>query len=137
MELDGETMNVDLRGKVKDGEEEICSSGSGDLVLAKGETSGEYETEEWEDLGILVWESADEEEDKRVDPWSGVDFWTFGEQVGFCDVEVGVLIDVFGVLGVGQVDGLLLEGNAVQNIRQTTIRILDAFAGMWLHNLFI
>lgn len=49
-----------------------------------------------------------------------------GEQFGFCDVEVGVLINVFEVLGVsavGRADGLLLEDEAVQKITQITIRI--------------
>lgn len=35
MELDGETVNVDLREKDMDGEGEKCSSGIGGLVLAK------------------------------------------------------------------------------------------------------
>lgn len=113
----------------------------GGLVLATGETSGGNETGECEDLGISVWECADKGEDKIcIDPRSGFDLWTLGRQLGFCDVEVGVLIDVFEVLGVsavGNADGLLLEDDAVQKIRQTTMRILVAFAGMWSHNSFI
>ena len=53
--------------------------------------------------------------------------------MGFCNVEVGVLIDVCEVLEISAMvhaDGLLLEDDAVQNKRQTTTRILVAFAGM-------
>lgn len=44
--------------------------------------------------------------------------------MGFCDAEVGVLIDVFEVLGVsaaGHADDLLLEDDAVKKITQITI----------------
>lgn len=77
MELDGETVNVDLREKDMDGEGERCSSGIGGLALAKGETSGGNEAEECEDLGISVRECGNEGEDKSCgDPRSGFDLWT-------------------------------------------------------------
>lgn len=69
MELDGETMNVDLRDKGMDGEGEKCSCEIGGLALAKGETSGGDETGEGEDLVISFWECSNEREDKsRGDP---------------------------------------------------------------------
>lgn len=99
MEPDGETMKVDLREK--DGEGERCSSGISGLALDKRETSGGKETGAYGDLGISVWECSNKGEDKsRGDPQSGFDLWTLVKQLGFCDIEVGVLIDVFEVLGV-------------------------------------
>lgn len=93
-----------------------------------------------EALKISARECGNEEKDNnRGDPWSGFDLWTVGVQSDICDVEVGVLIDVFGVLGdseVGHADVLLLE-DTVQKVTQTTIRILVAFAGKWSHKLFI
>lgn len=62
-----------------------------------------------------------------------------GGQFGFCDVEVGVLINVFEVLGVsavGRADGLLLEDEAVQKITQITIRILVALVSFCSHIFF-
>lgn len=118
MEPDGETVKVDLREKDMNGEGEKCSSGIGELALAEGETSGGNEREEWEDLGISAWECGNEGEDKiSGDPRLGFDLWTVGEQLGFCDFDVDVLIDVFEVLGVsavGYADGLLLEDGTVQ-----------------------
>ncbi len=124
MELDGETVNVDLRENDMDGEGEGCSSGTGGLALAKG-TSGGNEAGECEDSGISVRECGNEGQDKSCGgPRSGFDLWTLGEQFGFCDVEVGVLINAFEVLGVstaGHADGLLLEDDAVKKITQITI----------------
>lgn len=134
MELEGEAVNVDLREKGMDGEGERWTFGISGLALAKGETSGSNETGECEDLVISLWECGNEGEDKsRGEPQLGFDLWTAGEQLGLCDVEVGVLIDVFEVLGVsavGHTDGLLLEDDAVKKIIQITIRILIAFADM-------
>lgn len=124
MELDGETVNVDLRGKDMDGKGEGCSSGISDLVLAEGETSCRNKKWAWEDLEISVCECGNEGEDKsRGDPQSGFDLWTVGELSGFCGVEDGVLIDVFKVLGasaVGHAVGLIFEDEAVQKITQIT-----------------
>lgn len=93
-----------------------------------------------EGLKTSARECGDEEKDNnRGDPWSGFDLWTVGVQLDIRDVGVGVLIDVFDVLGdseVGHADGLLLE-DTVQKATQTTIRILVAFAGKWSHKLFI
>ena len=46
VELDGETVKVDLREKDVDGEGGRCSSGVGDMALAEGGTSGGNEREE-------------------------------------------------------------------------------------------
>lgn len=97
VELDGETVKVDLREQELDG----CSSG--DVALVRGDKGGENE---WgklrEDLEVLGVEWGNEGEDESCgDPWSEFDLWTPGEQVGSLSVfEVGVLIDVFEVLGV-------------------------------------
>lgn len=64
VELDGESVKVDLREKDVDGEGERCSSGIGDLALAKGKTLGGNERKEEEDLGISVWECSNEGEDE-------------------------------------------------------------------------
>lgn len=58
--------------------------------------------------------------------------------MGACDVGVGVLIDVFEVLGeseVGHADGLILDDDAVQKITQTIIRTLSH--PDWSHKLFV
>lgn len=50
--------------------------------------------------------------------------------MGLCDVEVGVLIDVFDVLGVsavGHADGLLLEDDAVQKNKTNNNKDISCF----------
>lgn len=89
VELDGETVNVDLSERDTDGEGERCSFGVDDLVLANGDASGGNERGD-ENLGISTWENCG-------DPLSGFDLWTVWEQLDFCDIEIGFLNDVFEV----------------------------------------
>lgn len=54
MELDGDSVNVDLREKGLEGEGAGGSLGTGGVALVKGETSDREATEKCEDLGISV-----------------------------------------------------------------------------------
>lgn len=127
VEPDGDRVKVDRRRL--DGETDSPT-------LPAGDTSGGSERAERESS---LWLRGDEGEDKsRCDAQPGFDLWTVGGQ--FCNVELGVLIDVFKVLGVpagGRADGLLLEGDAAQKTTQTTIRVLVAFSAMRSHSFFI
>lgn len=96
VELDDETVKVDLRGNDMDGGGERCSSEIGDLLLVVTETSAE-------DLGALSWECGA--------PQSAVDW---GDWRG--DFAGDVLIDdseTVGFSAVGHVDSLFLDRCAV------------------------
>lgn len=61
VELDDETVKVDLRGNDMGGERERCSSVTGDLLLVIAKTPGEHEGVDCEDLETLGWECGSRE----------------------------------------------------------------------------
>lgn len=103
VELDDETVKVDLRGNDMDGRGERCSSEIGDLLVVVTETSAE-------DLGVLSWEYGNKEICCGA-PQSVVDW---GDWRG--DFAGDVLIDdseTVGFSAVGHVDSLRLDRYAV------------------------
>lgn len=118
VELNGETLKVDLSEKDVDNEEEICSFGISGKLPSKVERSAKNKPGDCEDLGIPDCKCGNGD-NICGDPRLAFNLRTLWELKNIDDCKVGVLTDSFDLSEVskrGQAAGLLLEDKSMQKI---------------------